>query len=546
MYTNFRKLLMACGVLLATSLIAQNASVPGAGQAPAPLDALAKEFRQARAAFTDKADFEPAAVERWKTGLAAFRARLDALPRSKWAVADQVDWYLLLTEMNQQDFEQRVLRPWSRNPAFYVGQIVGRVGDPGSISADQAGRLTKRLQVASGLLEQARANLTEATRPHAEVALHDIETPQDPTKVDPRYQGSVVRLREIARQAGSRYPELGAAARAAADALTAYGRWIRVNLGKMAPRGGMGLDNFNWYLKNVYLTSYTADQMLALAERDYERSMANLAYDENRNRNLPPLTRATSEQEYLRRDDEGEQRARQWLKEGNIFTLDPDSPPKFTIGVPFQENLDWWHETMFRDPSVDKLHAGVPGHKYDTWISSRHHRPIRAQYTANRMRPEGWGFYLEEMALESGFLDDRPRVKEIYHLWQAYRYARATFEIKMAAGQMGPADAVAFQQKVMPLMHDNDDTAWMEASSTFQHPVQTMYVAGKYEIEALVARQRLRLGDKFNLRDLHDRMFQAGPIPIALVDWEMTGRDELLRKLRLGAPARGTAKPQPK
>ena len=71
-----------------------------------------------------------------------------------------------------------------------------------------------------------------------------------------------------------------------------------------------------------------------------------------------------------------------------------------------------------------------------------------------------------------------------------------------------------------------------------------MYVAGKYEIEALVARQRQRLGDKFNLRELHDRMFLAGPIPIALVDWEMTGSDELLRKLRLGAPAPAAVKPR--
>jgi hypothetical protein len=546
MRKNAHRWLTACGLLLATSLVAQKGSVPGAGKAPDPLDSLAKEFRQARTAFVEQADFAPPAVERWKSDLRALRARLDALPRSQWGIADRVDWYLLLTEMNQQDFEQRVLRPWSRNPGFYVSQIVGRVGDAANLTAEQAARLTKRLQLAPKLLEQARANLTEATKPHAEIALHDIETPQDPQKIDPRYQGSLVKLRWLDRTVGARYPDLGAAARVAADALTEYGKWMRAGLGKMSPHGNMGLDNFNWYLRNVYLTSYRTDQMLALADRDYQRSMANLAYDENRNRMLPPLARAATEREYLQRDDEGERRARQWLKDGNIFSLEPNVPERFTIGVNFQEHLDWWHETLFRDPSVDKLHAGVPGHKYDTLVSSRHHRPIRAEYTANRMRPEGWGFYLEEMAVESGFLDDRPRSREIYHLWQAYRYARATFEIKMAAGQMSPIDAVAYQRKMIPLMRDNDDTAWMEASAAFQHPVQTMYVAGKYEIEALVARQRLLLGDKFNLRELHDRMFQAGPIPLALVDWEMTGSDELLKKLRLGTAAPLASKPPTK
>jgi hypothetical protein len=209
MYTSFRKVLMACRVLVATSVVAQNASAPGAGQAPGALDSLAKEFRQARAAFNERADFTPAAVERWKSDLRASRVRLDSLPRSKWAIADQVDWYLVLTEMNQQDFEQRVLRPWSRNPAFYIGQIVGRVGDPTALTAADAERLSKRLKIAPALLEQARTNLIEATKPHAEIALHDIETPQDPEKIDPRYQGAVVKLRWLdrkARRSGGRPP----------------------------------------------------------------------------------------------------------------------------------------------------------------------------------------------------------------------------------------------------------------------------------------------------------------------------------------------------
>jgi hypothetical protein len=517
---------------MATSLVAQNGAL-GGGQAPPALDALAKDFRQARSDFLDKADFSIAAVDRWKTDLQGFRARLDALQHATWVIADQVDWYLLLTEMNNYDFEQRVLRPWARNPAFYIGQVVGRVNDPGTLTPEQAAALTRRLKLAPRLLEQARGNLTEATRPHAKIALHDVETPQDPEKVDFRYQGSIVKLRWLAMKAGARYPELGVAARAAADALVAYGRWIRSRMSQMAARGGIGLDNFNWYMRNVYLTNYTTTQMLTLAQREFDRSIANLAYDENRNRSLPPLTRASTEQEYTQRNVDGERRIREWLKDGNIFTLEPDVPEAFVASVHFQEHLDWWHETLFRDPTVDKLHAGVPGHAYDGLVSSRHHRPIRSHYAANRMRPEGWAFYLEEMALESGFIDDRPRVREIYHLWQAYRYARVIFEIKMASGEMSPTDAMAYQRRMIPLMRDDDDTAWMEASSAFQHPVQTMYVAGKYELEALVTRQRLLLGDKFNLRELHDRIFTAGPIPVTLIDWEVTGRNDLLKKVRL-------------
>ena len=101
---------------------------------------------------------------------------------------------------------------------------------------------------------------------------------------------------------------------------------------------------------------------------------------------------------------------------------------------------------------------------------------------------------------------------------------------------MGPSDIVAFQLKMMPLMRENDSTAWMEAAIPLRRPQQIQYVLGKYQLEGFVARERLRLGDKFNLREFHDRLFRAGPIPVALSEWEITGNDEILRKLKLAAP----------
>ena len=96
--------------------------------------------------------------------LKALRGRLDAMPRAKWSVTDQVDWYLLLAEMNQADFDMRVLRPWARDPGFYISLVAGRLGDTEKLTAEQAARLTKRLRGAPLLLEQAR---NSADRRHA-------------------------------------------------------------------------------------------------------------------------------------------------------------------------------------------------------------------------------------------------------------------------------------------------------------------------------------------------------------------------------------------
>lgn len=519
----------AC-LLLGTSMFADTRE-PAVGQAPAELDALAKEFRTARRAFMDGTDFASVAVDRWRNELRGFQKRLDGMPRAKWSVTDQVDWYLLLAEMNQADFDLRVLRPWARDPGFYLSIVADRIGDPDKLTDAQADALTKRLSGAPGLLEKARNTLADATRWHTEIALHDIDTVESSESVQMRYLGPLATLRNVEKTATAR-PALAGAAKAAADAVASYGAWLRRNLATLAAKGNMGLENYNWYLKNVHFSEYDAATALTLAQRDYERNMANLAFHENVNRKLPPLNRATTSDEYYRRDKEGEALARRWLDDDNILTLQTkDVPEYFWPGVRWQEDLDWWTETLFREPLVDKVHAGVPGHQYDSLMVSRHHRPIRAGFTATRMWGEGWGFYLEELGLQTRLLNDRPRSKEIFDLWQAYRYHRVLFEIKAAAGEMGPADIVAFQEKMMPLMRKEDATAWMEASIPLRRPQQIQYVLGKYQLEGFVARERLRLGDKFNLREFHDRLFKAGPLPVALSEWEITGNDQLLKKL---------------
>ena len=57
-------------------------------------------------------------------GLPKFQARLTALDSAKWPVHDQVDYLLLRSEMDDVDFEHRVLRETVVNPAFYIEQAL--------------------------------------------------------------------------------------------------------------------------------------------------------------------------------------------------------------------------------------------------------------------------------------------------------------------------------------------------------------------------------------------------------------------------------------
>lgn len=527
-------------LVVAVPLFAQPA--PGRGQAPAELVQLAGEFREARRAFTERADFSAAAIAAQTRGLAEFRQRLNALPRASWPVADQVDWYVLETELNLQEYEQRIKRSASRDPGFYVQRALTAVpADPEALTAEQAAALATRLAALPALFEQARTNLTEASRTHAELALRAIEQVRGVRM----QQSAIDRFRWLATLTAARHPDVSTRAAAAADALVSYAGWIRDRMPALTAPGHIGRDGFDWYLQHVLMMPYRATTLLELAERDLTRTMANLAFEENRNRSLPPLLPAATEAEYRGRVEEADRMTRRWLKEANILTV-PGDAPDIGITVPWKEGgkvgqvtpTHYWQEIQFRDPLPDHLHAGIPGHRYDGWVMRRHPRPIRAGHS-DRGRSEGWGFYLEEMALMSGMFDERPRTRELIHNFQLFRYVRMELDIKMASGEMTPQQAVDLQKYWVPLMEDQ--VAWSEGAGYYVNPTSgTVYTAGKYQLEALVAEHRRQLGDRFDLRAFHDRFMEAGPIPIVLTAWELTGDDTELRKV---LAMRGSAPP---
>jgi len=62
----------------------------------------------------------------------------------------------------------------------------------------------------------------------------------------------------------------------------------------------------------------------------------------------------------------------------------------------------------------------------------------------------------------------------------------------------------------------------------------TSYITGKYLLERLMGEYSKILeerGEKFVMADFFDKFNDAGNIPISLVRWEMTGRDDEIKMM---------------
>lgn len=78
-----------------------------------------REFQKPR--ITDGVpDYSVAAMRNQRKGLKEYQNRLAAMDIKEWPVSQQVDYHIVRAEMNGLEFNHRVLRPWSKDPCFYL------------------------------------------------------------------------------------------------------------------------------------------------------------------------------------------------------------------------------------------------------------------------------------------------------------------------------------------------------------------------------------------------------------------------------------------
>jgi uncharacterized protein (DUF885 family) len=157
-------------------------------------------------------------------------------------------------------------------------------------------------------------------------------------------------------------------------------------------------------------------------------------------------------------------------------------------------------------------------------------------YNIFNTRTEGNATGWEELMMQAGMFDARPRSRELVYILVAQRAARALGELFMQANLMTLEQAAAFACANTPRGWFSMDGNLVrgEQHLYLQQPgYGTSYLIGKIEIEKLLSERRQQLGDSFRMKPFMDAFNATGLIPASLLRWEMTGRksDELKRML---------------
>jgi len=489
-------------------------------------------------------DYSAAAMAAQHRELATYMRRLAALDTTGWPTPAQVDYHIVRAEMNGLDFDHRVLRPWVTNPAFYMTVFADQSDQPARegphaagavelwsytfpLSADDAGRLSRGLRPIPALLGQARRNLAGNGRDLWVQSAGDV-----------REQSAA--LADLEAKLGTTAPaSLLADVRRARASTDSFSTWLAAKIPSKTRPSGIGVANYDWYLKNVQLLPYTWQDEVRLMERELARARSSLALAEARNRDLPPLAPIASAEEHTRRFAAAVDEYMTFLRDRSILTVKPWMAPALQarVGRYNAGPREFFTEVDYRDPEVMRTHGY---HWFDLarMTNEPHASPIRRGpllYNIFDTRTEGHATGWEEMMLHAGMFDARPRTRELIYILLAQRAARALGDLRMHSNEMTLEQAAEFASANTPRgwLRLDGRTVRGEQHLYLQQPAYgTSYVIGKLEIERLMSDRAHALGDRFSMREFMDAFDAVGMIPVSLVRWEMMGKpDDAIRRV---------------
>lgn len=464
------------------------------------------------------------------------RQRLEAIDPSQWSVGGKVDYLLVRARLHGLEFEHRVLRPWARDPIFWLGQVESVPYVEVPLAGDEAESWRARLRAVPAIFEQAQGLLTGASGELADLAVFHLErfdgVGQGQPYRDEPPEGMIGWFADLCGRVEKKQFEDLAACRRAEAAVIEYRNWLRANRKQMRPSAGIGMDELSRYLHDVRLLPYEVEEVVILGEREFHRYRATWEIVRNRNRNLPELELTRSREQHEQRTRDGERRIRQLVAEQQLLTIPEDIPGSFETDVFWSpralDDRHFWEELQFRDTLDNHIHASIPGHRFDGLMSQRVENPIRRRYR-DSTRAEGWATYLEEMLVLAGITADRPRAAELFYVALMKRASRIYAETMMHAGRFSLEDANRYMMDYVPFMEE--DLGRYDLEGYLRRPgLGSGYILGKIQLEQLLSERSLQMGETFNLGAFHDDLLSRGMIPLTLLRWEMTGYDDQVRE----------------
>ncbi len=448
---------------------------------------------------------------------------------------DSLDARLWRSDLLSQQYELRRRDPRTDLPSLPFGAVSAiheMLVKDFAPEAERLANVNRRLEQIPAVIEEVRARLARPPRVWTEMAIKD--------------GGGAV---EFMDGLGRCDPKNVAAAR------VAYERYLKFLKEELLPRSDgsfvMGREAYDFHLRNDHFLAYGADELEKIGRREFDRTAGMLEaiakdWPEVLERMKKDHPKPGELLEVYRREVA---RARRYMIERGI------------VGIPEWEKLEVVETPAFlrstipyaaysRPGPLDSSRIGhfyvtpvpkdagpaeaeealaahnvydIPGTVWHEAYPGHHLQFVYAKDIASKIRKlnespllsEGWGFYCEELAHETGYFRD-PRERLMQLNWRLQRAARVLLDCSLHTGRMTYDEAVAFlvgKVRMNRAQAEGSVNAYTQAPTYFP-----AYMIGMLEIVRVRERTRERLGGRFSLKEFHERVLAFGNVPPGLIE----------------------------
>jgi len=488
-------------------------------------------------------DYRSQTIIKTQQTLLHYKGRLQKTDTTGWPINQQVDYVLLRSEMNALDYNCRILKPWVRDPAFYVLVFNEQSDTPDHegptsfaaielwnytfpLSINDAKKLTAQLKIIQPLYEQAKINLTGNGRDLWSAGTGDIK-------------GQMELLDELTKKTTNDSYELKNAIATAKQATLKLIDWLQKELPKKNGPSGIGKENYTWHLQNVMLIPFSWEEEVSLLKRELTRAYSSLQMERERNKNLPELKAFSTAEEFTAGTDAAVKQLMGFLKQKEILPVKDYMEPalrKHIGGFIPEDKRNFFANISFLAPGVLYSHS-THWFEIARLTEEPHSNSIRRgalPYNMWMQRSEGLATFMEETFMHAGLWDDTPRARELVWIMLAQRCARGLASLYVQANMINYEQARKFQVEWTPKGWTGDESlVGFEQHLYLRQPgYGTSYVTGKYFMEQLVMDMGVKENNHLKLYNFFDQLYAIGILPLSLVRWEMTGNEDEIKSMQ--------------
>ena len=211
----------------------------------------------------------------------------------------------------------------------------------------------------------------------------------------------------------------------------------------------------------------TWDDEVMLLKSELASAWTSLKLEEHRNRALPMMADASSEEEYAALADRAATSLMDFLKEQDIVTVKPYFEPALRehLGeyIPKEtRNFFWITAHLDPRPLFSHFYHWFELARMDTEPHKSEIRKGPLLYNIFDSRNEGMATAVEEMFMDAGLYDESPRSREIVHIMIAQRAARGLGSLYAHSNDMTMEEAGGIHSEFTP-------RGWMKTEKELAH-----------------------------------------------------------------------------